>query len=139
MDAASAFCYVPEDDHDAQLVLDDTMLGVAPLAALTAPSSAKRLSSTHTLRRNRGAGGGRVHRHQVDTNVLSIKLDKLAQGAAVATGEPTFCTKCRGCLSAVSRLVDHTGTVVRAGGPQHVGARSDHVATEIAELFRSML
>ena len=122
MDAASAFCYVPEDDHDDQLVLDDTMLGVAPLAALSAPSSAKRLSSTHTLRRNRGAGGGRVHRHQVDTNVLSIKLDKLAQGAAVATGEPTFCTKCRGCLSAVSRLVDHTGTVVRAGGPQHGGA-----------------
>ena len=41
----------------------------------------------------------------MDTNILNIDMAALGDAAPFATGDPTICKGCRGCLSAVSILV----------------------------------
>lgn len=46
----------------------------------------------------------RVHEHEIDTNVLSIKFAFLSEKVGYATGDPTFCKNCTSVLNKNSRL-----------------------------------
>lgn len=41
---------------------------------------------------------------QVDTNILNVDMAALSDEAPYATGDPTVCSGCQACLSAVSIL-----------------------------------
>lgn len=50
----------------------------------------------------------------MDTNILNVDMAALGDAAPYATGDPTICSGCRACLSAVSLLVPAT-TATTAG------------------------
>lgn len=45
-----------------------------------------------------------THNNKVDTNILNVDMAALGNAAPYATGDPTICSGCRACLSAVSVL-----------------------------------
>ncbi|CAN0424007.1 unnamed protein product, partial [Scytosiphon promiscuus] len=53
---------------------------------------------------------------QVDTNILNVDMAALSDSAPYATGDPTLCSSCRACLSAVSILVPATAPSTSGGG-----------------------
>lgn len=55
----------------------------------------------------------------MDTNILNVDMAALTDSAPYATGDPTLCTGCRACLSAVSILTPATAP---ATGPDGDGA-----------------
>ncbi|CAM9807916.1 unnamed protein product, partial [Laminaria digitata] len=49
---------------------------------------------------------------KVDTNILNVDMAALGNAAPYATGDPTICSGCRACLSAVSVLAPEGGAFV---------------------------
>ena len=134
MDCASEFCWVRDADDDDAIGVADLDASLETLAAATPAAAGARRSGPRTTPAAAASTAAPRYRVEADTNVVSLKLGKLSDDVAIATGDATFCTSCKACVSSISRLVDHRGRVVRTGASTVAASGEDEVKAPEADV-----